>query len=116
MNTEETGSASAEPNTLKVTLPWWVNDRPPALGDILTAYDLARLTRRPKWALTLLSLLGWLPRKQQFRGRRIGWSRSQVEQWLRAEEIARPRAAVTCGSVRRKQHCRYRSSGPRPSG
>ena len=36
--------ASPEP----ISLPRWVNERPPALDQILTAHDVARLTRRPR--------------------------------------------------------------------
>jgi len=102
MNKEENGAAPIGPGTVQVALLQWVNDRPPSWDDILTAHDLARLTRRPKWALTILSLLGWLPRKQQFRGRRIGWCRSQFEEWLLAEKIARIRAGVAPAPPRRK--------------
>jgi predicted DNA-binding transcriptional regulator AlpA len=65
-----------------VSLSRWVNERPPAWEQLLSAHDVARLTRRPRWVLLSLMLLGRFPRKQQFHGRGIGWLRSDVLSWL----------------------------------
>jgi predicted DNA-binding transcriptional regulator AlpA len=60
----------------------WVNEPPPALNQLLTAHDTARLTRRPGWLLVGLSLIGKFPKTMRFRGRRIGWCRAEVLRWM----------------------------------
>jgi predicted DNA-binding transcriptional regulator AlpA len=65
-----------------VSLSPWVNERFPAWEDLLSAHDVARLTRRPRWLLTSLALIGRLPRKRRYHGRGIGWLRSDVACWL----------------------------------
>lgn len=69
----------------RVALSRWVNERPLAWQDILSAHDVARLTRRPSWILCGLALVGRFPRKCQYRGRRIGWLRSDVLDWMKRE-------------------------------
>jgi hypothetical protein len=66
----------------KVSLSPWVNERFPPWGQLLSAHDVARLTRRPPWLLASLTLLGCFPRKCRYRGRGIGWLRSDVLRWL----------------------------------
>lgn len=70
---------------LRVTLSRWVNESPPSCQEILTAHDVARLTRRPRWVLETLTLFGRFPHKRRFHGRRIGWCRRDVLLWLGAE-------------------------------
>lgn len=65
-----------------VSLSRWVNEWYPALNEILSAHDVARLTRRPYWLLFGLSLIGRFPRKTRFRGRCLGWRRSEVLAWM----------------------------------
>ncbi len=65
-----------------VTISNWVNERAPPLDGILTAHDVARLMRRPKWALFAMSLIGEFPKEARFHGRRIGWNRRDVYSWL----------------------------------
>jgi predicted DNA-binding transcriptional regulator AlpA len=65
-----------------VPLSRWVKKRLPAWNEVLTAHDVARLTRRHRWIVTALSLVGGFPKKQQYRGRPIGWLRADVEEWL----------------------------------
>ena len=48
----------------------------------MSAHDVARLTRRPRWVLASLVLLGRFPRKCRYHGRGIGWLRSDVLSWL----------------------------------
>jgi len=68
-----------------VTLPCWVNERFPAWAELLSTHDVARLTRRPRWLLASLMLVGRFPRKCRYRGRDIGWLRSEVLDWLSRE-------------------------------
>jgi predicted DNA-binding transcriptional regulator AlpA len=65
-----------------VPLSRWVNERFPPWNEILTSHDVARLTRRHCWILSALSFVGRFPKKRQFRGRPIGWLRTDVDQWL----------------------------------
>jgi len=69
----------------RVALSRWVNEPPPVWQDILSAHDVARLTRRPTWILCGLTLLGRFPNKCQYRGRQIGWLRSDVLAWMTRE-------------------------------
>jgi predicted DNA-binding transcriptional regulator AlpA len=45
-------------------------------------HDLVRLTRRRWWLLMGLSLIGRFPKKAKFRGRKIGWWRREVLEWM----------------------------------
>ena len=69
-----------------VELSPWVNERSPAWEQLLSAHDVARLTRRPRWILQGLALFGRFPRKRRYHGRQIGWLRSDVAHWL-AEDL-----------------------------
>jgi hypothetical protein len=81
-----------------VALSRWVNERCPPLAEILTAQDIARLTRRPCWLLLGLSLIGRFPKKMRFRGRRVGWCRSDVLEWMSRELVLErePRKPQRC--------------------
>ena len=72
---------------LQVSLSRWVNESLPSWQEILTAHDVARLTRRRRWVLETLTLFGRFPRKHRFHGRRIGWQRRDVLLWLGAETL-----------------------------
>jgi predicted DNA-binding transcriptional regulator AlpA len=65
-----------------VTLPPWVNEPLPSLSDLLSAHDAARLTRRSRWVLSGLMLLGRFPKRRRYQGRLIGWNRNEVLEWL----------------------------------
>jgi predicted DNA-binding transcriptional regulator AlpA len=65
-----------------VVLSPWVNESLPAWEELLSAHDVARLTRRPRWVLASLVLLGRFPRKCRYHGRGIGWLRSDVLDWI----------------------------------
>ena len=69
----------------RVSLSRWVNEPLPSCEELLTAHDVARLTRRPHWVLATLALLGRFPKKQRFHGRRIGWRRVDVLHWLASD-------------------------------
>lgn len=66
-----------------VSLSKWVNEKFPSLNEILSAHEVARLTRRHRWVLVALTLLGRFPKQQRFRGRAIGWRRGDLDPWLR---------------------------------
>jgi predicted DNA-binding transcriptional regulator AlpA len=69
-------------NRSAVTLSPWVNEPLPPFQELLSAHDVARLTRRPRLIISSLVLLRRFPKKQQFRGRRIGWLRADVLEWM----------------------------------
>ena len=69
----------------RISISRWVNEPYPAWDQILTAHDVARLVRRPSWALRGMAAIGRFPRKQRFHGRRIGWLQSDVLAWLEKE-------------------------------
>lgn len=65
-----------------VSISPWINERCPPLHELLSAHDVARLTRRPCWVIAGLSLIGRFPKRLRFRGRAIGWRRSDVLTWM----------------------------------
>src|ERR1700730_11920827 len=94
-----TPAASAA--SYRVSLSPWVNERFPDWEQLLSAHDVARLTRRPRWMVLSLALLGRFPRKRRFHGRGIGWLRSDVVHWL-----TKDLRATTC-------HARAQTPRPR---
>jgi predicted DNA-binding transcriptional regulator AlpA len=66
----------------RVRLSPYVNEPYPNWEEMLSAHDVARLTRRPRWMVLSLTVLGRFPRRRRFRGRDIGWLRSDVLTWL----------------------------------
>jgi len=62
----------------RVVLSRWVNEPLPPFQELLSAHDVARLTRRPKLVISSLVLLRRFPKKRRFRGRQIGWLRAEV--------------------------------------
>lgn len=83
-----TSAATANP---EVSISKWANEKAPPWHDILTAHDVARLTRRHRWQLSALMWIGRFPRQQRFRGRRLGWLRSDVVNWLAKDLRTRSR-------------------------
>src|SRR5882757_6809816 len=65
-----------------VTISPWVNEPLPDLQGILSSRDLTRLTRRSRWVLCGLALIGKFPRKKRYRGRLVGWCRAEVLEWM----------------------------------
>lgn len=88
-----------------LTLSKWVNERYPPLNDLLSARDVARLTRRPRWMLTGLCLIGRFPKKLTYRGRGIGWRRSEVLEWM-SRDLAIARDAETLPRACARKHPR----------
>lgn len=92
MNSEEFLCTERSPSvatTRCVVLSPWVNERFPAWEQLLSAHDVARLTRRPRWVLLSLMVLGRFPRRARFRGHAIGWLRPDIVVWL-AKRIQSP--------------------------
>jgi predicted DNA-binding transcriptional regulator AlpA len=85
-----------------VVLSPWVNESLPAWEELLSAHDVARLTRRPRWVLASLVLLGRFPRKCRYHGRGIGWLRSDVLSWLTKELEASGCRAERASIARRR--------------
>jgi hypothetical protein len=86
---------------LNVTLAPWVNEPFPPFQDLLSAHDVARLTRRPKLVITGLTLLRRFPQKRQYRGRNVGWLRSDIVDWLtRDVSFLNPRVPSNSSSRR----------------
>lgn len=88
-----------------VTLSKWVNEPYPPLNEVLSAHDVARLTRRPRWMLTGLCLIGRFPKKLTFRGRGIGWRRSEVLNWM-SRDLAIARDSETAPRACLRKHSR----------
>ena len=84
MNSDE--SAPVQPAlpvaSHRVSLSPYVNEPLPNWEELLSAHDVARLTRRPRWVVLSLALLGRFPRKHRYHGRNIGWLRADVLTWL----------------------------------
>lgn len=86
----------------------WVNERYPPLNELLSAHDVARLTRRPRWMLSGLCLIGRFPKKLTFRGRGIGWRRSEVLDWMSRDLAIAPvheGALRACARKHPRQAC-----------
>jgi len=66
----------------RVSLSPYVNERFPNWEELLSAHDVARLTRRPRWLVLSLTFLGRFPRKCRYHGRGVGWQRGEVMRWL----------------------------------
>ena len=81
----------------------WINHRCPPWAEILSAHDVARLMRRPSWWLFALSLVGRFPRKANFRGRTLGWRRSEVLGWLARDLEFEPARSVQRRHRRRRR-------------
>jgi len=73
------GTFRADPD---IQLSRWTNEPLPDLRNILSLRDVARLTRRPRWLLGGLVLIGRFPAKKRYRGRPIGWCRSELLDWM----------------------------------
>jgi predicted DNA-binding transcriptional regulator AlpA len=66
----------------KLMVSRWVNEPLLPWPELLTAHDVARLTRRPTWWLRSMSLVGKFPKRRRFRGHTAGWFRADVADWL----------------------------------
>jgi predicted DNA-binding transcriptional regulator AlpA len=59
-----------------------VNEAYPPCNEILSAHDVARLTRRSWWNRFALTCFGRFPRKKRCHGRAVGWLRCEVLDWM----------------------------------
>jgi predicted DNA-binding transcriptional regulator AlpA len=93
MNSDESSPVQlASPAaSCRVSLSPYVNEQFPNWEELLSAHDVARLTRRPRWVLASLTLLGRFPRKQRFHGRDIGWLKADVIAWICRGRISEAR-------------------------
>ncbi len=96
----------------------WINEPSPDLRLVLSGHDVARLTRRPRWFLYSLLLLGRFPRQRVYHGRAIGWHREDVLEWLTRDlalRVNQPHLPRACATRRPRQSCLpldYRGSRP----
>jgi predicted DNA-binding transcriptional regulator AlpA len=86
-----------------IILSPWVNERFPAWEQLLSAHDVARLTRQPKWMVFGLILIGRFPRQRMFHGRPVGWLRPDVMEWLESDSLP-GRACTTRNRVIVQNH------------
>jgi len=87
MDTSSTSeSSSVAPSIIRTSqdlrLPQWVNEPLPDLRALLTANEISRLTRRPRWLLLGLAVLGRFPKQRTHCGKPVGWHRADVLDWL----------------------------------
>jgi hypothetical protein len=92
---------------VSVAISPWINERPPPLHELLSAHDVARLTRRPSWMLVGLCLIGRFPKRLMFQGRAIGWRRSEILDWMARDLSVEGRSTVprVCTRRRARQAC-----------
>lgn len=113
MDTRSNTAAHSAEITVKhasqnVSLPRWVNEPLPDLRAILSASEISRLTRRPRWLLLGLAVLGRFPKQRTHCGRPVGWHRADVLDWLTQNmsiETDRPRTTRHRHHTRPKQIC-----------
>ena len=84
-----------------VYLTRWVNEPLPDLRAILSASEISRLTRRPRWLLLGLAVLGRFPKQRTHCGKPVGWHRADVLDWLTQN------MAVEAASTLHSQDCRH---------
>jgi Prophage CP4-57 regulatory protein (AlpA) len=113
MNIDSTGGmlVGQKTRTVAVMISPWVNEPLPDIQGILCSHDLARLTRRPRWMLCGLALIGKFPRRKRYRGRVVGWCRAEVMEWMTrelavdAETYERLNAPRRCVRRQARQAC-----------
>ena len=105
-------STSLTPTTTRTSqdlrLPRWVNEPLPDLRAILSASEISRLTRRPRWLLLGLAVLGRFPKQRTHCGKPVGWHRADVLDWLTQNMAIKDDCTVdsrTCRSARPRQAC-----------
>jgi predicted DNA-binding transcriptional regulator AlpA len=90
MSTDTSGSGTTPATVIiharNISLSKWVNEQYPPWTELLSAHEVARLTRRHPWVMTARTILGRFPKQQRFRGRRVGWRRSQLADWLATDQ------------------------------
>lgn len=113
MDTRTTSEVSTvAPTTIRASpelrLPRWVNEPLPDLRALLSASEISRLTRRPRWLLLGLAVLGRFPKQRTHCGKPVGWHRADVLDWLTQnmtmEADQRPRSG-RCRHASPRQAC-----------
>ena len=113
MDTRSTLEDHPDHNTITcasqdVYLPRWVNEPLPDLRAILSAGEISRLTRRPRWLLLGLAVLGRFPKRRTHCGKPVGWHRADVLDWLTRNMAIEDDCKVearTCRPARPRQAC-----------
>jgi predicted DNA-binding transcriptional regulator AlpA len=113
MDTRSTREDNPHDNTITrasqdVYLPRWVNEPLPDLRAILSAGEISRLTRRPRWLLLGLAVLGRFPKQRTHCGKPLGWHRADVLDWLTQNmriEPEHPADIRRCQSAHPRQAC-----------
>ena len=113
MDTRSTNESSpVAPTSIRTSqdlrLPRWVNEPLPDLRAILSASEISRLTRRPRWLLLGVAVLGRFPKRRTHCGKPVGWHRADVLDWLTQNlmmEETHNAEADTCRSARPHQAC-----------
>lgn len=114
MNSESVEVAaptSAAARSDRVTLAPWVNEPLLPWSELLSSHDVARLTRRPRWLLHALALIGRFPKKRCSRGRGVAWVRADILEWMsrglavEAAEQERNSAPRFCARRHPRQCC-----------
>jgi len=82
MNFSPSGPRRQQISKAGVSISKWVNEAYPPWDEILSAHDVARLTRCHRWVLSAMAALRRFPRKRRFHGRAVGWHRADVVRWL----------------------------------
>src|SRR5208282_4668204 len=75
----------------RVLLSRRVNEAFPPLNLLLSAHDVARLTRRHRWVLFALTAVGRFPKQQRYHGHAIGWHRRDLAHWLESKRELKAR-------------------------
>ena len=113
MDTRSTSEGHPDDKTIArasqdVYLPRWVNEPLPDLRAILSAGEISRLTRRPRWLLLGLAVLGRFPKQRTHCGKPVGWHRADVLDWLTQNMAIEDDCKVearTCRSAKPRQAC-----------
>lgn len=100
-----------------LTISRFVNEPWPEWAPLLSAHEVARLTRRSRFVLKALALLGRFPRERQFRGRGIGWHAADVQRWMNQSSVTphlvRGHCRVAMKGLRNHHCCRIAVARPR---
>lgn len=101
-------AVSIPATTHDVRLPRWVNEPLPDVRAILSGREISRLTRRPRWLLLGLAVVGRFPKQRTHCGKPIGWHRADVLDWLTQHMTIEPDPAPetrNCRQARPSQAC-----------
>lgn len=88
-----------------VRLPRWFNDPLPDPRAILSVSEISRLTRCPCWLLMSLTAIGRFPKPRIHCGRRVGWHRTDVLDWLTRHMAATTKPTSAPQGCRRQGTC-----------